>query len=269
MAALHDGERWLVESHPTALISGAGLLEGAGLADGGAEPMMAALGVSRPVGGFAALPAVTAEIEALIRDETNPEGFYPGVKILDESFTYERLRQVLADRPAYVHLASHFLFDPGDHRASRLLLGDGGQLSLARLDYDGSLSFKGIRHISLSACQTAVGEISDDGREVESLGSLIHRKGAGSVLASLWRVDDASTMRLMESFYGLQKSGLANRAEALRAAQLAFVEGGGAASGGGPTRGAVSVAETPAEASGPDPSHPYYWAPFIIMGDFR
>jgi CHAT domain-containing protein len=68
--------------------------------------------------------------------------------------------------------------------------------------------------------------------------------GAESVVVSLWQVADESTAELMVSFYReLERGGPgADKAEALRAAKRAMI------SGGGPR------------------AHPYYWAPFILIG---
>jgi CHAT domain-containing protein len=97
--------------------------------------------------------------------------------------------------------------------------------------------------------------------------------GTPSVVASLWSVDDSSTARLMASFYRNLKT--MSKVEALRQAQLELIRGEGgsdmlARRGVG---GIGKLGETPsAMLSAPSSnsvstSHPYFWAPFILVGD--
>src|SRR5690606_4570504 len=99
------------------------------------------------------------------------------------------------------HIATHFRFQPGDDRASFLLLGDGTQLAVADIAALPNV-FRGVDLLTLSACSTAVGDIhARDGREVESFAVLAQEKGARAVFASLWPVVDESTSVLMRLFY--------------------------------------------------------------------
>jgi CHAT domain-containing protein len=85
---------------------------------------------------------------------------------------------------------------------------------------------------------------------MDSLGMIAQQKDAGAVLATLWDVSDASTSRLMSDFYARWVAHPADgKAESLRQAQLALLH-------------------APA-AHGPDYSHPFYWAPFVLMGNFQ
>jgi len=115
-----------------------------------------------------------------------------------------------------LHLGTHFVLRPGDMGRSWLLLGDGGRLSLDAL---AQMSFQGRELVTLSACDTGLGGARGrDGAEVEGLNLLVLRRGARAVLASLWRVDDASTAALMGALYRHLAQGLAPE-EALRLAQ--------------------------------------------------
>jgi CHAT domain-containing protein len=108
--------------------------------------------------------------------------------------------------------------------------------------------------LTLSACNTALG-MKGDGREVDGLGILAQRKGAKAVMATLWSVYDPSTIALMRNFYRDWTSGTAvSKAEALRRAQVAFLRGSGEAFEQG-TRTTYA--------------HPYYWAPFILIGNWQ
>ena len=143
-----------------------------------------------------------------------------------------------------LHLASHFVFKPGTETDSYLLLGDGGRLSLRDLREAG-FNFRNIDLLTLSACETAIGGGADaNGREVEGLGALAQQRGARAVMATLWPVADASTGLLMQHFYRLRVgAGGVSKAEALRQAQLLLLRGQPYA-------------------------HPFFWAPFILMGNW-
>jgi CHAT domain-containing protein len=95
--------------------------------------------------------------------------------------------------------------------------------------------------------------------------------GTPSVVASLWKVDDASTAHLMSSFYGNLRT--KTKVESLRQAQLDMIRGKVtdpllAQRGVG---GIGKLGQTPAAASfsqaSISTSHPYFWAPFILIGD--
>jgi CHAT domain-containing protein len=127
--------------------------------------------------------------------------------------------------------------------------------------------------VALSACETAVGGGEDrNGREVEGLGVLVQRQGAKGVLASLWSVNDEATGQFMRLFYGYRQRKGMSKAEALRQAQLAFIENRVPAAlaevGRGRHTDASGKAVERATPKAISPSHPYYWAPFILMGNW-
>jgi CHAT domain-containing protein len=95
--------------------------------------------------------------------------------------------------------------------------------------------------VTLSACETARGKEAS-GDIMVSLETAFLRAGTPTIVASLWEVDDQATGILMETFYhNLMRQG---KAQALRLAQLSLLK---------------------------DPRYvyPYYWAPFILVGDWR
>jgi CHAT domain-containing protein len=186
-----------------------------------------------------------------------------------------------------VHIASHFDLRAGDESNSFLLLGgttpQGQHLTLTEIEND-EYDFHGTDLLTLSACDTAMGGAGDDGDEVDGLGMLAQLKGASAVVASLWSVDDESTGRLMEEFYRrwTANPGTTSKAEALRQAQLMMLRG---ELGTGDTTAGASAASksSPAQKStargvrlnssatpaSSQYSHPYYWAPFILIGNWR
>lgn len=92
----------------------------------------------------------------------------------------------------------------------------------------------------LSACETAIG---DNTAEMGFAGLAVG-SGVKSALASLWKVKDVGTLRLMTEFYGYLRS-TPIKAEALRQAQLAMLH----------------KKDLPN-----DLSHPHFWAGFTIVG---
>lgn len=291
-AALHDGRQWLVERYALALHPGARLAEA--MQPASRHWQVAAFGASQGGAGLHPLPSVRQELASVLRQATgapgSPQGAMPGRGWLDRDFNAQALRSALGGASGgtpggasggagqVLHIASHFAFKPGDATASFLLLGDGTALSLEKLggpDY----RFDRTELVTLSACETGLSEADSYGQEVDGLAALLMARGAPSVLASLWRVEDDSTARLMGSLYRLHQDErqALTRAEALRQAQLDLVRSAdpsaaaasAAATGApdGPQRGIVRPGTTP---GGPGRAlglaHPYYWAPFVLMG---
>lgn len=104
------------------------------------------------------------------------------------------------------------------------------------------MDLKNANLVTLSACETALSKI-EGGDDLVGLSRGFIYAGTPSILATLWKVDDASTSKLMEIFYRNWKSGM-SKAEALREAQEAVRRMKGY-------------------------EHPYYWAPFIMIGDWK
>ena len=105
--------------------------------------------------------------------------------------------------------------------------------------------FDNVDLLTLSACDTGLGGGRDaQGREIEGFGVLAQQQGAKAVLATLWRVADQSTSALMAEMYKLREEKKLTKIEALRQAQQSLL-------------------------SQPRYSHPFYWAPFILMGNWK
>ena len=213
------------------------------------------------------------------RNASDQDGVLPGEIYLDESFTQETIESVLSEEFPVIHIASHFELKPGTKDDSHLVLGNGKTLTLAEIK-DNDYDFGDVEMLTLSACNTAVSATGANGSEVESFGALAQDQGAKGVLATLWPVADRSTGELMKHFYRLHadQSGM-TKAEALRQAQLLFLRGQSIAGTlEDTTRGMrVSRVDTdsdivdkdPFTADGKNPyTHPFYWAPFILMGNW-
>jgi CHAT domain-containing protein len=141
----------------------------------------------------------------------------------------------------YVHFATHGVVDEEHPARSALLLASGSDSKA-----DGLLQAREIFKLRLtadlvvlSACESALGR-AITGEGLMSLPRAFLFAGAAAVVSSLWRVADESTPELMAGMYnGLSRE--RGRAQALREAKLALIDGGRW-------------------------SHPYYWAPFTLIG---
>jgi CHAT domain-containing protein len=142
-----------------------------------------------------------------------------------------------------IHFATHGEFNERQPMQSGLLLtrddANDGYLQVHEVF---EMDLKSANLVTLSACETALSKIQG-GDDLVGLSRGFIYAGTPSILATLLKVDDASTSKLMEIFYRNWKSGM-TKAEALRRAQEAV-------------RGMKGY------------EHPYYWAPFIMIGDWK
>jgi len=239
-AALHDGQQYLAQKWNLPMYTSVTKDK---LRDAVAQEWQAAaLGLTQAVGKFDALPAVRAEMRSIVKDGRT--GVLPGEVHLDKAFSAARLKDV-SQRPfQLLHVASHFRFSPGTEVNSFLLLGDGQQLTLGDIRTQ-NFRFDQVDLLTLSACDTGLGGGRDaQGREIEGFGVIAQQQGAKAVLATLWPVADQSTALLMADLYKQRQSQRLTKIEALRQAQLGLL-------------------------AQPRYAHPFYWAPFILMGNWK
>ena len=251
LAALRDKDGYLVEKYRNVVLT-AGSSE-LNLAHQPVENWRAlGVGVTKAwtVEGdqFKALSGVEGELQAVMDAPADgyAKGVLPGRVLRDETFSessfFRLMRGADAESNApwqVVHIASHFKL-AGDDLKSFLLTGDGKALTLAALRERAQNNplFPGVELMTLSACDTASG--------AGNLGALAEKNGAKAVLATLWPVADQETAQLMADFYANHAGApTAGKAVALQKAQLKLLHAGGA------------------------PAHPYYWAPFVLMGNWR
>lgn len=171
----------------------------------------------------------------------------------------------LAPKYSYIHLATHGLVNQEQPMDSAVVLapeaGDDGLLTVKDILQLPQLKAK---MIVLSACQTGQGKITGDG--VVGLSRAFVIAGTPSVLVSLWSVDDVMTEYQMEALYGELLKGGANKAAALRKAQLKtinFLEKGLSSS-----RDAEAKSTAGGAAAG-DRANPRYWAAFQLLGEYK
>lgn len=236
MAALYDGEQYLVEKYGVALTPGLQLLEPEKLATEQLKAVVA--GVSESNEGFAALPGVKEEMQDI-------SAIVPSQLLLNQEFTNQNLKQQLQEVTSpLVHLATHGQFSSNPEETFIVTWGDRIKVkdfeSLLR-SREESLDAKPIELLVLSACQTAEG----DKRAALGIAGIAVRSGARSTLATLWSVKDESTVELMDKFYQqlAQTDSASTKVKALREAQIALMRSDNF-------------------------NHPFYWAPFILVGNW-
>jgi CHAT domain-containing protein len=280
MGALYDGNHYMVERFHNVLFTpeSYGHMTDSPLQSGTA-PSALAMGLSKSYNGLPALPGVIPELDSIVHDPSDPASHGPmqGKLMPDEQFTLANLKSALGGGSNFsvVHIASHFVLIAGSGDEPFLMMGgdntgdpSGFEWNLSAME-NSAVAFHGTRLLTLSACSTAKDYKSRNGLEMDSLGMIAQQKEAEAVLATLWDVNDLSTSHIMSDFYDRWvKNPADGKAEALRQAQLAFIHGGGAVPGGGTGRGF----ETEDQSSPPSSlgyAHPYYWAPFVLIGNYQ
>lgn len=264
VSALYDGHQYLVQRFRNVVITPYrnGLTEKPNIA----AMKGLAMGVSKAAGNLPALTAVRQELRTVVHgSDPQSNGPIPGEILLDGDFTLSKMEEALAsDHPSVLHIASHYVLVSGDDTASYLLLGaaDAGvpdnRLTLKQLETDPNLNLSGVDLLTLAGCQTGTVSYAD-GREVDSLGMAAEKRNAKSVIATLWEVDDPSAAALVGKFYELWIKDLLPKAEALRQAQLALLNATVT-----PEAESSSVASRRTSYS-----NPYYWGPFILIGNWN
>ena len=232
-AVLHDGHQYLIERYNLAISPGLQLLPPSPSRQ---IDQIFAAALSEPRQNFSALPGVLTELEGIRQ-------VLPVKALVNETFTPSAFSQAIAQNTfPVVHLATHAQF--GKNVDDSFLLTWEGTIGLKDLDRVLQPSQLGLAEpidlLVMSACQTAQG----NNRTILGLAGFALRSGARSTLASLWSVDDQATAHLMIDFYRSLSTPLTSKAGALRQAQ-------------------INLLNNPAYA------HPYFWAPFVLVGNWN
>ncbi|MFZ1025588.1 MAG: tetratricopeptide repeat protein [Limnoraphis robusta] len=272
MAALHDGEQYLIQRYTIHSILSAQLTDmNDKLSPGIEENSVLALGLSDGVAEFDPLPNVETELNNIVRsDERDSEGIYLGQKYLNQAFTFDILTQNVAGH-RILHIATHGKFEPGVPENSFIVLGTGERLTIPEINTIGS-ELKDVHLVVLSACETALGGPDAEGIEIAGISSYFLQAGrASAVMASLWLVNDPATSRLMQQFYSHLSDGK-TKAEALQLAQLSFLDRRQNITENTSRTGDATIILVDSETGLPvdvsnNLSHPYYWAAFILIGN--
>jgi CHAT domain-containing protein len=251
--------------------------------------------------GLSVLPNVPVELNSVVSDPdvSDSHGVLPGKILLNGQFTEAAMQRELHSQ-AVVHIASHFVLRPGNDDLSFLLLGgqdhdsSGYRYSMAEFEKS-SMRLEGTKLLTFSACETGAsnereicfqdgkssviasqcraGDVNqrEDGVVMESISEVALEKGAEAVLSSLWSVDDASTSEFMADFYRrwAGSGGTISKAEALQQAELDLLHGLHSMQGPAGERGSKLVHGDLSAGSPARFSRPYFWAPFVLTGNWQ
>ena len=253
-AALHDGQRFLIEKYGLTRIPGFNLTQW-DVSDL-SQAKVLAMGASE-FEEAEPLPGVAIEISKIIPTP------WEGVAILNQDFTVANLQKARTENHfEIVHLASHAQFKPGFPDNSYIQFAD-ARLSLKQVRELGWHEPR-VELLVLSACTTALGDVQ---AELGFVGLAVH-SGVTSALGSLWYVSDLGTLALMSEFYWQLKV-KPLKAEALRQAQIAMIRSEISLQGGQLRTPREAIALTPKmdNLEQMDLSHPYYWASFSLIGN--
>ncbi|MGA7937381.1 MAG: CHAT domain-containing protein [Kovacikia sp.] len=236
MSALYDGKQFLVENFATTVALNLQLQNPKPLPK---QLRVLAASLTDPPAdfrNFAKLENVNKELTAIANAGITV------IPIQDKQFTTQAFNQKINQSSfSIVHLATHGQFS-SDPQKTFLLTASGS----IKVDDLGSLfRTRGLNRtdeielLVLSACETASG----DNRATLGIAGTTVRAGARSAIASLWSLDDESSVELMKQFYQRLGKGNISRAEALRQAQLALI-------------------------NNKQYAYPRYWAPLILLGNW-
>ena len=246
MAALYDGRQYLIEKYGVSLVPSLQLVAPREVERQPLRVLAAGVSESVEVRGET-FPALINVPEELAQIET---AFPRSQQLLNEEFTVASLQNQLQGNFPVVHLATHAQFS-SDPQQNFIVTGQGNSITIEQLSEllkDGDSRFPEL--LVLSACQTATG----DEQAILGLAGVAVRSGSRSTLATLWPVEDASTAELMGQFYQNFKEPGASKTNALRSAQLSLIAG----LNGTATKELQAL-----------PPHPYYWAPYVLVGNWQ
>jgi len=272
-----DG-RYLIEKYPIYYLSSASLLQFVKEKRRASGDLSAVLAQAGKVLAFGnpdlGDPEKNLEFAELETQEL--KAAYPGSSVYLRKEATEEKSKSLSPNHDILHFATHAQLNEDDPLSSAVLLAkegkEDGRLEVREIfgmDLKASL-------VVLSGCETGLGKLST-GDELVGLTRAFIYAGTPSVVASLWKVDDSSTAALMANFYKNLKT--MSKVEALRQAQLQLIRGNVNSDllarrgiGGVGKLGETPISAPATENSQPDAgsvstSHPYFWAPFILVGD--
>jgi CHAT domain-containing protein len=247
MAALYDGKQYAIEKYGIALVPSLQLMD---LRQSQRQELkVLAAGVSQQIQVqgeiFPALVNVPTELNAIA------QAFPASEKLLNREFTVTTFQSQLQSNFPIVHLATHGLFSSNPQK-NFIITGDGNSIDIEKLStLLRTEKTSALELLVLSACETATG----DERAVLGLAGVAIRSGARSTLATLWAVEDASTAALMTQFYQELKRPQMKKLSALKIAQRSLLN---------------SLKSRPPFDELKDlPPHPYYWAPYVLVGNWQ
>jgi len=236
--ALYDGNQYLIEKYPIIYLTrlSSRSLQITTTSNTPTARKVLAFGNPKPKSPFS-LNGTESEVKAII--PIFPESEY----FINNKATLSNFKTQIS-RFSILHLATHGCFQKGE-----CTLITGGKLKENTLLFAdkswhiqdaGLLGLQNVELITLSACQTAL-NTNSNGEEISGLAYLFERAGSKAVIASLWSAADEETKEIMVEFYQNLKQGM-RKDEAFRQGKLSQIKNN---------------------------VHPFYWSPFVLIGDGR
>lgn len=270
-AALFDGEHYLIERYALATSPGLSMFDPAPIESRGINALLAGISEPGPVVEHESvllafetanaepatsnlpadrkanelesresireqlkLPGVEVEIESLGRQLTN-------TTLMNEDFTEAKFKQqVVAEPYSVVHIASHGVF--GNSAANSFLMAYDDIINMDELEgllRSEKFSKQPVELLTLSACETAEG----DDRAPLGISGIALKANVRSAVGSLWPVSDDAAALLMSEFYKALSQPGTSKVQALRQAQVSLIHQ-------------------------PNLENPYFWSPFILVGNW-
>ena len=236
--ALYDGNQYLIEKYPISYLTrlSSRSLQITTTSNTPTARKVLAFGNPKPKSPFS-LNGTESEVKAIIP-------IFPGSEyFINNKATLSNFKTQIS-RFSILHLATHGCFQKGE-----CTLITGGKLKENTLLFAdkswhiqdaGLLGLQNVELITLSACQTAL-NTNSNGEEISGLAYLFERAGSKAVIASLWSAADEETKEIMVEFYQNLKQGM-RKDEAFRQGKLSQIKNN---------------------------VHPFYWSPFVLIGDGR
>jgi CHAT domain-containing protein len=260
MSALYDGQHYLIEKYAVAMTPGLQLLGPKKSGSRSTSAVIAGLTTGNTVTlGGQSIPF--APLSNVLKEVNDIKLLLPQSEVLlDQAFTTDKFRQAVRSSSApIVHIASHGQFSSNPDETFILTASEKPvdvNVLQNLLQTRSQSQPNPIELLVLSACETARG----DQRAALGLAGIAVRAGAFGTLASLWSVNDESTASLMGQFYSeLSRPEVQlSKVEALRQAQLSLLHGNDLTE-----RSNSGKNDLPTEFS-----HPYFWAPFVLVGNW-
>ena len=231
--ALFDGRKYLLEDHQISYLPGASFLRYCV----GNETRSSSLQPAKKLTTFG--HSFQERLPYTVEEALDIASLWDGQALVENQATLEAFRRS-APQSGVIHLATHGDFRPDNPLFSGLALADGWLTTLEIFNQRLQASL-----VTLSACQTGRSVVGG-GDELLGLMRSFLAAGASTLVATLWAVEDRSTAHLMHSFYQ-HLAGGESKGAALRLAQLELL-------------GTCDGQQ--------DFSHPYFWAPFFLVGDW-
>jgi CHAT domain-containing protein/Tfp pilus assembly protein PilF len=233
-STLTDGQRYMVDKYSISVLPAASVIEHVVQKRKAKKETL--LAFANPKTDYA--PLEFAEIEGKAISKLFPQ---------NEVYSREKATETIAKKKGssfnIIHFATHGEFNDRQPLQSGLLLAkDEENDGYFQVHEIFGMDLRNANLVTLSACETALSKIMG-GDDLVGLSRGFIYAGTPSILATLWKVDDPATSKIMEYFYRNWKQGM-SKPESLRRAQIAL-------------------------KNIPEFRHPYYWAPFVMIGDWQ